>query len=392
MPGFGRILDLDRTLRILAYVREPLSERTEPIAALADEPLADGLYRYVAVHGGVRVYRVDDEITEVRRISLPELTWPRGIAANAVSGLLHVPFWGDSRAKHGGRQFGYVACFELATGRLRWVRQYEPSIDSLAVTPDGRKAYMPSGEERSDGGWIVFDADSGDELSRIDSPPGAHNTIVGPDGTRVYLASLAHDFILVADTSSDDIVMRIGPFGNNVRPFAINGRGTLAAVNVDFLSGFEIADLGTGRVLHRVQVEGHPWVDPPLPATQSHGVTFSADEGEIWVVDAYNRMVHVFDATGLPERAPVQVASIDVADADAPASQPKWIAASRDGRLVHVSTGHILDARTHAVVGRVAPSRYFVEVHWENGRPAEAYSRYGLGYRRGTDRSTPGQR
>ncbi|WP_052351919.1 YncE family protein [Deinococcus pimensis] len=343
--------------------------------------------KYVAVKGAVKVYDLDRNYTLVRTIDVPGLNMPRGIAASAVTNRLYIPHWGDrDDPKYAGQpRFGYVTCLDLRTGQVLWNRRYTPSIDSLAVTPDGRKLYLPTGEETeagSDGFWYVLDAATGDELSTIPVHVGAHNTVMGPGGRHVYLASLAYDELSVADTSTDRVVGRVGPFSGNIRPFTVNHAETLAFVTVDHKSGFEVGDLRTGKVLYSVDVQGFPWTDPTTPTdrtTQSHGIALTPDERELWVADHSNRMVHVFDVSGLPGRAPVQIADIDVREPDGSIS-PKWINFSRDGRLAHVSSGAIIDTRTRRRVNTVDNTRYFLQVDTVRGEPVRAYSRYGVGY------------
>ena len=248
----------------------------------------------------------------------------------------------------------------------------------MALTPDGRKLYMPCGEERVDcDHWVVLDASTGDEFGRIPMHEGTHNTIVSLDGRRAYLASLKYDRLAVVDTRTDRIVRWIGPFGNSIRPFTVKSDASLVFVTVNFLSGFEVADLRTGRKLHRVAVKGFPLRAedyPELPVTQSHGIALTPDETEIWVVDSFYKHLHVFDVTGLPEQPPKQIADIPLTD------DPKWINFTRDGRYAHVSTGEIVDARTRRVVALTEQSRQFLQIDWRAGKPVRAYSRYGLGY------------
>ncbi|MEM7249336.1 MAG: hypothetical protein AAF533_28745 [Acidobacteriota bacterium] len=364
-------------LASLACGPPPASPPPEP--AVESPPPVRDHFKYVAVDGAIHVHDMNDRHRHVKTLHVPELKKPRGIAAHAGTARLYLPFWGD-RGRKLGRRVGYVLCYDLVRERVAWLRDYEPSIDSLEVTPDGTTLYMPSGEERDEGDWLVIDAATGDVVERIPVHAGAHNTIMSPGGERVYMTCIKSNQMYVGDTRTNEVIRTIGPFGSGIRPFAINRAETLAVVNVDFLSGFEVADLVSGKVLHRVQVEGYPWVDPKLPRTQSHGVTMTPDEREVWVVDDHNRHVHVFDITGLPEQAPVQVASIDVKVRRKPKISPKWINVSRDGRLVHVSTGAIIDRATRKILTRVAQSRYFVEIVFENGRPVEAFSRYGNGH------------
>jgi hypothetical protein len=53
------------------------------------------------------------------------------------------------------------------------------------------------------------------------------------------------------------IAKKVGPFSDVIRPFTVNGRQTLCFVNVNGLLGFEVGDLNTGKMLHRVEVRGY---------------------------------------------------------------------------------------------------------------------------------------
>ena len=71
--------------------------------------------------------------------------------------------------------------------RVLWQKSYEGGCDRLALSPDGKTIYVPSLEK---GHWHVVDAIDGRVMARITTNSGAHNTIYGPDGGRVYLAGL----------------------------------------------------------------------------------------------------------------------------------------------------------------------------------------------------------
>ena len=126
--------------------------------------------------------------------------------------------------------------------------------------------------------WHVVNASNGDVLGTIETRSGSHNTIASADGRFVYLAGLKSATLSIADASERHLVGAVGPFGNVVRPFTVNGSGTLAFVNVNDLLGFEVGDLRTGKVLHRVEVAGYQKGTVKRHGCPSHGIALTPDE------------------------------------------------------------------------------------------------------------------
>ena len=352
MLGGGRAAPVDPERHYL-YVAEP------------------GIRNYVEYGGvGVLVYDMDHGYAFVRRIpaqEVPQGTPPenvKGIAASARTGRLYVT------------TFGRIMAFDLATDRKVWDRTYEGGCDRLAISPDGRILYVPSFEGPH---WNVIDADTGDVRTKIVTDSGAHNTIYGPDGRRVYLAGLKSTLLAVADTKTHTVVARVGPFSNVIRPFTINAAQTLCFVNVNALLGFEVGDLKTGRMLHRVEVAGVSKGPVKRHGCPSHGVALTPDERELWLADGANSRLHVFDARAMPPR---QVASITLRD------QPGWITFSLDGTRAFPSTGEVIDTKTRKIVatlkdetGRDVQSEKVVEVVFAGGKVVRTGDQFGIGRR-----------
>jgi len=173
------------------------------------------------------------------------------------------------------------------------------------------------------------------------------------------------------------VVQEIGPFSHSIRPFTINGSQTLCFVNVNELLGFEVGDCKTGKVLHRVEVAGYQTGPTKRHGCPSHGIALTPDERELWLADAANSSIHVFDATVMP---PKQVASIKLRD------QPGWITFSIDGRHAYPSTGDVIDTHSKRVVatledeaGRPVQSEKLLELVFANGRPVRAGDQFGIG-------------
>jgi DNA-binding beta-propeller fold protein YncE len=172
----------------------------------------------------------------------------------------------------------------------------------------------------------------------------------------------------------------VGPFSHSIRPFTVNGKQTLAYVNVNELLGFEIGDIASGKKLHRVEVQGFQKGPIKRHGCPSHGIGLTPDESEVWVVDAANQRVHVFDNSVMPPRQGPSIALRE---------QPGWISFTLDGRHALVSTGEIVDVKTKAIVtaladetGAAVHSEKVVEVIWKDGRPLRNGDQFGVGRKR----------
>jgi DNA-binding beta-propeller fold protein YncE len=267
-----------------------------------------------------------------------------------------------------------LLALDLVSETRLWERAYEGGCDRMAMDPAGKFIYLPSFEKDH---WHVVDAMSGDVIARIEPKSGAHNTVVGLDGKFAYLAGLRSALLTVADTSSHTAARTVGPFSASIRPFTVNGRQTRCFVNVNELLGFEIGDMTTGKKLHRVEVQGFETGPVKRHGCPSHGIGLTPDEREVWVVDAFNQRVHVFDATVMP---PKQLASIKLRD------EPGWITFSLDGKLAYPSTGEVIDVASRKIVatltdetGAAVMSEKMVEIHFAGGKPVRNGDQFGVG-------------
>jgi DNA-binding beta-propeller fold protein YncE len=331
-----------------------------------------GIRNYLEYGGmGVLVYDMDNGHKFVKRIPTFEIPSGReaenvkGIAASAKTGRLYVT------------TFRRLAAFDLATDKLLWNKEFDGGCDRLAISPDGTILYVPSFEGPH---WHAIDAMTGNVIAKIMTNSGAHNTIYGPDGQHVYLAGLHSPVLSVADPRTNTVVGGVGPFSNSIRPFTINAKQTLCFVNVNELLGFEVGDIKTGKMLHRVEVTGFQKGPVKRHGCPSHGIGLTPDEKEIWLADGANSRIHVFDATVMP---PKQMTSIQVRD------QPGWITFSMDGRYAYPSTGEVIDTRTRKIVatlsdeaGKPVQSEKVVEVVFADGKVSQTGDQFGIGRNR----------
>jgi DNA-binding beta-propeller fold protein YncE len=269
-----------------------------------------------------------------------------------------------------------MLCIDLATNALLWNREYEGGCDRMSITPDGRYIFLPTLEGPH---WYVVDGSTGDILTRIVRNSGAHNTICSLDGSRAYLAGLKSPFLSVVDTATRAVVSEVGPFGNVIRPFTVNGAKDRCYVNVNDLLGFEIGDMRTGRMLQHVEVPGFKAGPVKRHGCPSHGIGLTPDERELWLCDGANSHVHVFDMTGSSPRLTHSFALRD---------QPGWVTFTIDGRFAIPSTGEIIDVARKRIAttlsdeqGKPVQSEKLLEIVFSDGRPTRAGDQFGIGRR-----------
>src|SRR6476469_8492660 len=329
---------------------------------------APGIRDYLEFGGaGILVFDMDNGHAFVKRIETAASREAKpdnmkGICASAVTKKLYV-----TTPKK-------LYCVDLRSEQTLWEMALPQGCDRMSVTPDGKLLYVPSFERDI---WNVVDGATGAVVATIEPKSGAHNTVVGLDGSRMYLAGLKSPLLTVADTKPHKVVGTVGPFAAAIRPFTVNGAQPLHCVNVNECLGFEIGDLATGKKLHRVEVQGFKKGPTKRHGCPSHGIGLTPDEKEVWIVDAFNQRAHVFDNTAMP---PKQKESIALRE------QPGWITYSLDGKYAYPSTGEVIDVATKKILtaltdemGREVHSEKMVEVHWKDGKVVKTGDQFGVG-------------
>jgi hypothetical protein len=329
---------------------------------------APGIRNYLQYGGaGILVFDMDHEHRFVKRIETPASQEAKpenikGICANARTQRLYFT------------TLTKLYCLDLRTDKTLWEKALPGGCDRLSVTPNGKLLYVPSLEGPH---WNVVDASNGELVTQIKTNSGSHNTICSLDGSRAYLAGLRSRILCVVNTSTQEIVQSVGPFDGPIRPFTVNAANSLCIVNVNGCLGFEIGDLKSGKMLYRVEVKNFKQGTPKRHGCPSHGVGFTPDEKEIWVVDGANSHVHVFDATVMP---PKQTLSIKLRE------QPGWVTFSLDGRYAYPSTGDVIDTKTKSILvglqdekGRQVHSEKLMEIVFRGNQVVRTGDQFGLG-------------
>ena len=234
---------------------------------------------------GILIFDIDNRHKFVRRIDIPIFKEGlRGFTGNAQT---HRVYYSTTNRRLGA--------FDLETEKIVWENTYPVGCDRSSITIDGKKIYVPTGFWYSgeDSGFLVVNAENGELIKRIPVGPQAHNSIVSLDGRRLYLGTKT--MLTVFDTSTDRMIRQIKDVGERgVFPYTMDSRNRIGYVCLGNHVGFDVVNLETGKVLHRVYAG-----DQPIPH-RTHGAGLTPDETELWVSDQVGRKLFIFDATKMP--------------------------------------------------------------------------------------------
>jgi DNA-binding beta-propeller fold protein YncE len=327
-----------------------------------------GIRDYLGYGGhGILVFEIDNNHKFVKRIPTGGLHpdgRPSNVKGIAVSVALNSIYVSTIEG---------LQRIDLATDKIVWEKNYEGGCDRMSISPDGKTMYLPSFEKDF---WNVVDCATGDIIKKIQVVKRAHNTLYGLSGNRVYMADIASPILFVANPATHTIEKRVGPFGNFVRPFTVNGEESLVFATVDSLLGFEVGDLNSGQKLARILVQG--WNMGPVRrhGNPSHGIGLTPDEKEIWLADGHNMRMHVFSA----KKPYQQLTTIPLQD------MPGWITFSLDGKYAYPSSGEVIDVKTRKILMTLedenhnsVSSEKMVEIHMNGKKAVKIGDQFGMG-------------
>ena len=159
------------------------------------------------------------------------------------------------------------------------------------------------------------------------------------------------------------------------------------AAGVDYVTGpgrlgFRVVRDGTSNVLASVSFPGFTWNPRFGPNPPDHGLSLAPDRPQLWVLDAPNSVVHVYDVGGAPATRSKHLRDIrltkPIAGEENPCATDRCarigsLQHSADGRFVYVGdAGDVIDTSTYEEIANLEAlhqSRLTLEVDWAAGKP-----------------------
>jgi hypothetical protein len=302
---------------------------------------------YAAVPGSIVVLDAKHNYNFIKRIVFQEQPAPlplESVAGMAASPALNMVFVSTR---------GHLYAINLLTEKVVWKNAYEPGTccERGQVTPDGLTMEVGSDLKNF---HRVIDLRTGNVKGIIQTPQSMfnHNMNMSPDGKTVFDAPNGNT-MTIADMDTMKATGTI-TFSDHVRVFVINHDATRVYANLNNLLGFEIADVKTRKVIKRVEAPAEmwkaKWADPNQHfyghGAPMHGIAMTPDESEIWIPDAINNQVLVYDNTG-------EWPKLDLAKSIKTEAPNGWITMGLDGKLAYMASGDVVDVKTHKIVGQL---------------------------------------
>jgi YVTN family beta-propeller protein len=263
---------------------------------------------------------------------------PHGIAVPASQDVIYVTIEG-----HGPNRPGELLWIDPFSDRVTKRMPVGPEPNELAVTPDGKFAYVPT----SNGYYEVIDLAKAKIIDRIFTGGRPHNTGCSADGKHMYLAPMGSPKkVTIVDVATHKPIGTIA-FSNVVRPITLRRDEKYLYAEVDGLVGIEVGDVQARRMIHRVPAELSK--ANRAIASRSHGLDIRPDQKEQWECDLEHQEVHVYDITS---DLPRQIATVAIG------SPVYWLTFRPDGKICYVSArggGEVaaVDTQTKQIVARI---------------------------------------
>ncbi len=361
---------MDRRTFLAASLAAPFAgtARAEPAVSRLLYVVCPGIRDYLEFGGaGILVFDIDNGHKFVKRIATDasKPAKPRNIKGVVASAATKKLYFTTPESLY---------CVDLVTEKTVWGKELPQGCDRLATTPDGKTLYVPSFEKDI---WNVVDAATGKVTADIETKSGAHNTVCGLDGTRVYLAGLKSP-LPVRRGHEDAQDRRQGRPVRRVDP-AVHGQRRADALLRERQRTARLRDRRPEDRQEAAPRRGAGVQEGAGEAARLPEPRHRPDAGREGSLGGgrVQQRVHVFDATVMP---PKYVASVKLRE------QPGWVTFSLDGKYAYPSTGEVIDTATKKIVtaltdekGGPVHSEKMVEIHFKDGMPVAAGDQFGLG-------------
>jgi hypothetical protein len=304
-----------------------------------------------AVYNGEGIIVLDPKANYafVKRIALQHL--PASMKPEEVAGMMASP--ATNLVYISTR--GHLIALDLRSEQIVWNNTYEPvgtCCERGQVTPDGLTLEVGSNLQNF---HRVIDAKTGKLKGIIPTPqiPNNHNMVMSADGKTVFDAP--NGLTLTVASMETLKPIKTITFSDHIRPLVINSDATRVYANLNNLLGFEIADVESGSVVKRVEVPGEmwkaKWADPNRTffghGAPMHAIGLTPDESELWIGDAINDQLLVFDNQGHDNW------KLNMSKALKLDHSADWITMGLDGKRAYLSSGDVVDVASHKIVGKL---------------------------------------
>ena len=162
---------------------------------------------YTAINGSLVVYSVPFWRV-VKTIPLPTADGPRGIACHIGIGSLWITHGPDEGTA------GMLLRYDIASDTVLWDVPMGTGVDQPAISLDGTRLFVPTGEKSLTSLWHIVDPLTGAIVGNIAGASGPHNTIAR--SRHVYLAGVGSNYVYLNNGFT------IGPLVNGCRPFTVD--------------------------------------------------------------------------------------------------------------------------------------------------------------------------
>lgn len=349
--------------------------------ARAGAPTSRSRYLYavnesLANMGSLSVYDIDRGHRLVKTIrAVRNVADVRGVAVSSATGRLYVAY-------RTAADEGFIYCLNLYDDRVLWNRMIRPDVDRLAINPDGRLLYVPTGEDHAFQYINVVDAANGDITRQVRFPKASHDALFpksGPLFQETKAQEASGRYLCLIDPTSYT-VSRIGPYANTLGPYAVNGRSTYVVNTVVDLWGMQVADIKANRIVTATLPGASP-----SPRFLPHGIGWTPDEKEVWQAgDAHDPHLYVWNMSE-PMR-PVLKRQLTLRSGQG----SHWLTFDIDGHYCYAApiknrfayseqAVEIFNARTYLSVGTIGSSENLLEVDFTAGRVTRVGDQYGIG-------------